>query len=395
MGMKVGIICYENPFIKPSTGGKKCIKTRIMSLISIEKIELDIYLIQMPGENQTDTKQIYELSDSIKNVFIFKGNNNLACFFSKYPICNKKRFVKKCTEELKKHFYDFFIYEGEQIAIYRLKNAVKSKRHIIYMHDIESEYRKELAKSQSSFFLKFMQYNESSRFKYIEKRINNYFDEVWFISNDELNRFKPKLSPNKGVYVPMPALDVGGFVSKETNGSILYVGDLRLKNNLLSLEWFSENVFPKIKEKLQTIVMNVVGSINDNDRQKITSRGINVLGYVDDIESMYHNSSCFACPVAFGAGVKVKTIDALSKGMVVVTTTKGVEGTELKNGVHLFVCDDAQEMANIIVDISKNAEKYEAIKKAGYDFVKRYHSIENQTKIIELTFQQLLKRSDL
>lgn len=369
-------------------------KSRVLSLIEIEGVELDIYIIQMPGDGELDATNIYNLSDSIKNVFVFKGKNSFSYVFSKYPICNKRRYTRECVDELKNHKYDYFIYEGEQIAIYRLKNVVNSKNHIIYMHDIESKYRREIAKAQTGFAMRIMQNSEARRFEYIENRIDAFFDEVWFISKEEFDGFKHKLSCGKGMYLPMPAMDIGRFVKQKTDGTILYIGDLRLKNNLLSLEWFAKEVFALIKKQLPDIVMNVVGNINDFDKQKIIKDGINILGYVDDIELMYQNSSCFVCPVIYGAGVKVKTIDALSKGIIVVTTKKGAEGTELKNGEHLFVIDNPQEMANKIVDICKNIDKYENIKKAGYDFVKKNHSIEHQAELIESTFYKLSRRSD-
>lgn len=381
--MKTGIICFENPFIKPSSGGKRSIMSRIKSLVLIEGMELDIYLIQMPNDRKTNIEQIYEISPRIKNVYIFNGKGKRSFLFSRFPICNNRRYVKECVNELNKHNYDFFIYEGEQVAIYRFKDAVKAKKHIIFMHDIESQYRKELSHAQTNPLLKMMQSLESHKFKYIEKRIDSFFNEVWFISSDELKMFSPMLTNNKGIYLPMPAIDIVPFYEKKGSKNILYVGDLHLKNNLLSLEWFIKNVFSIVHKNDRTIVLKVVGNIDESEKYRVLNEGVEILGYVDDIDILYKESACFVCPVIYGAGVKVKTIDALSKGIIVVTTKKGIEGTEIKSGVHLFACDSSNEMADLVVDITNNFEKYELVRRNGYLFVQQYHSIENQARIIE------------
>ena len=234
-----------------------------------------------------------------------------------------------------------------------------------------------------------MHNHEAKRFGYIENRINLLFDDVWFISNDELNSFKSKLSSEKGIYIPMPALDIDLFSKKAKSKSVLYVGDLSLKNNFESLVWFTNNVLPEIRQKSNDIEFTVVGKITQNDKEKITGEHISVLGYVDDINALYSNSCCFVCPIIFGAGVKVKTIDALSKGIIVVTNSKGIEGTKLEAGKHLVVCDDSKEMAEIIVDICNDNTKYESIRESGYSFVKENHSLINQANIINLAFEKL------
>ena len=114
------------------------------------------------------------------------------------------------------------------------------------------------------------------------------------------------------------------------------------------------------------------------------------MGYVDDLNQEYRDVACVVCPVLYGAGVKVKVIDAMAMGQLVITTGKGVEGTELENGKHLLVSDDSDELLKICLDVLRNSEKYVSVAEKGFDFIKEYHSIENQAQIMRATIKELL-----
>ena len=381
--ISVALICFDNPFLKPCEGGKRGMLTRIESLFTYDLYDVDVYLLNKPAEGMAEDFKGFEYK--AKNIYQYKMRSGLKTLALPYPICVNKRFVPECIAELKKHEYDVAVYEGCQVAKYRLKNAVKAKKHIIYFHDIESAYRREIAKSQTNPLIKLANLMESHRFKYIEKRVDKNFDEVWYVSKDECEAFNKNLkNPQKGTYIPYPALEISGKIADgSSKNRLLYVGDLSLKNNFLSIKWFMEDVFPRIKEANVNAEIKIVGRISEPDKVILTDLGASVCGYVDDIEGEYNDAAAVICPVLYGAGVKVKTIDSLAHGQIVVTTSKGVEGTELQNGKHLIIADSADEMAAKCADILLNRDKYTGISKQGYEYIKSNHTVENQADIIK------------
>ena len=172
--------------------------------------------------------------------------------------------------------------------------------------------------------------------------------------------------------------------------TLLYVGDLTIVHNFLSMKWFVDEVFVKLKQDVPDAKLHVIGRINDRDKESLNADGVNVLGYVDDLNQEYRDVACVVCPVLYGAGVKVKVIDAMAMGQLVITTGKGVEGTELENGKHLLVSDDSDELLKICLDVLRNSEKYVSVAEKGFDFIKEYHSIENQAQIMRATIKELL-----
>ena len=387
--IKIALICFDNPFLKPSEGGKKAMMTRIKSLLQIDGIKLDVYL-----HNKIQEGFLSEINIDSKKIGTIKQyqmNTTINSLVSRYPICVKKRYVSECVNTLSKMYYDIAIYEGEQVSAYKIENKVNAKYHILYMHDIESIYRKELALTQNKLIYKYANYLEAYRFKNIEKKIEYLFDQIWFISRDECKDFSEKIiEKNKCIYIPLPTLEIAEQVVVNNSHDILYVGDLTVRNNLLSLKWFIDNVFNKIQMSLEDISLNIVGRINDNDKKLLNNSKIHVLGYVDNIASLYNNAAYVICPILYGAGVKVKTLDALGRGQIVLTNSKGIEGTELEHGKHLVASDDIKKLIDYSIGILNNRNNYIYLAKNGLDFIKENHTISNQAKIIDRQIHKLI-----
>ena len=87
-----------------------------------------------------------------------------------------------------------------------------------------------------------------------------------------------------------------------------------------------------------------------------------------DLEPFYENAAVFVNPMLNGAGVKLKTVNAIIQGVPVVTTTVGNEGTGLLPNRDIFVADEYHELADCIKTLLNN-------KMIGEEMVKMPKSI--------------------
>jgi polysaccharide biosynthesis protein PslH len=88
-----------------------------------------------------------------------------------------------------------------------------------------------------------------------------------------------------------------------------------------------------------------------------------------EIETLYGSAAVFVNPVLRGAGLKMKTIDAIQAGVPVVTTSTGVEGTGLTHRRHLLVADTPKEFADCIKIIFDNRRMATELVAAAQEFV--------------------------
>ena len=90
--------------------------------------------------------------------------------------------------------------------------------------------------------------------------------------------------------------------------------------------------------------------------------------------------TCMCIPLNFGSGTRIKIIEALSIGAIVVSSPKGIEGIKLKNKNPPFILTKKKLIINIIKKVIKNQKTLK--KKANFDkvYYKKTYSMNNVTK---------------
>lgn len=384
MRRHVALICFDNPFLKPMEGGKRGMLSRIRALQGLD-IDLDVYLLNKRIEGIADLNSIDQGVGFYFRQYQMRPTRPMM-LLSRYPICVCKRYVDAMKCELAVHDYDVAIYEGEHVSPYRLSGCVHAKKHVLYYHDIESEYRAQLASSKKNFISKALQENESKKFAVLESSLADAFDEHLFVSCDELDSFSALWGlGDRAKYVPYAVEDIVGSVCLDAvPGRILYIGDLTLDSNYASVEWFVREVLPKITCDLYDVEFRVIGRIDEEKRAALCGLDVrvNVLGYVDDIDSEYSNAACMVSPILYGAGVKVKLIDALAHGQVVIANSKACEGTRLLDGDNLLVGDTPDEFAALCASVLNHRSEYEQTARNGLEFVAENHSIDAHRRLL-------------
>jgi hypothetical protein len=382
---KVALICFDNPYVKPMSGGKRAMLTRIESL-SLLEVDLEVFLLTNPDEGLADLEAVNLPGRCHVHQYFMQKIPSIATMH-KYPICVARRYVAEVTKELTGSTYDAVIYEGAQVGAYRFENDVKARKHILYYHDIESVYRAELAKSERSPIRRYLQKRESKLFARMEEQSPELFDSHLFVSCDECAEFgrarglgiSAKYAPYAVNYI------VDNVVTKAVPGRILYVGDMALDNNYRSVEWFIKSVLPKISVEGMDIELRLVGRISDKRKVHLESLDARVraLGYVDNLEAEYENAACMISPILYGAGVKVKLIDALAHGQIVIANTKACEGTRLMEGENLLIADDSETMAELCCSVLIHRDEYIYVAENGLKFIRQYHSKEAQAELLK------------
>jgi len=78
----------------------------------------------------------------------------------------------------------------------------------------------------------------------------------------------------------------------------------------------------------------------------------------------------------FGSGMRVKIINAMYRGLPVLTTSKGVEGINAKDMQHLLVSDNAQKMIKDAETLLSNKILWEEIRDQSRKYVKKHYTWE-------------------
>jgi glycosyltransferase involved in cell wall biosynthesis/GT2 family glycosyltransferase len=158
---------------------------------------------------------------------------------------------------------------------------------------------------------------------------------------------------------------------------IMFVGSCGHKPNLDAIIWFARDIFPKVLEKIPDVVFHVIGADPPEQVQELASDNVRIVGHVseEELDEFYRRIRMIVVPLRFGAGVKGKTVEALYKGIPLVSTTIGTEGIP---GIDFIIspADDENDFADRIVSIYEDVDKLTLLSKLYSEFAKSKFSSE-------------------
>jgi glycosyltransferase involved in cell wall biosynthesis len=131
---------------------------------------------------------------------------------------------------------------------------------------------------------------------------------------------------------------------------LLFVGSAN-PINIQGLDWFVESVFTEIRARIPGCELVIAGAASHG---RSWPDGVITLGEVESLAQVYAQAVVVINPVAFGTGLAVKTIEALSYGKPLVATAAGVRGLGLTFAGAFLVADKAGRFARLVIELLEN-----------------------------------------
>jgi glycosyltransferase involved in cell wall biosynthesis len=153
--------------------------------------------------------------------------------------------------------------------------------------------------------------------------------------------------------------------------TVAFVGS-RIQGNLVGMTEFIEGAWPLIRTRHPDARLRVFGDIVT--RLAADAPGVEKVGWVEDLGSVYADATVIVNPVRLGTGLKIKTVEALAHGRALVTTTCGADGLSEGAGSAFLVADRMEEAAAAVVRLLDDRSYREAIEAAALELAERRFS---------------------
>ncbi|KXX66450.1 glycosyltransferase family 4 protein [Marichromatium gracile] len=161
-----------------------------------------------------------------------------------------------------------------------------------------------------------------------------------------------------------------------TQPILLYVGTLTWEANVDGLLWFLETVWPEVGQRHPDARVQIAGR-NPDPRLRHAAAAdprVELLGFVADLEPLFQRSRVFIAPLRFGAGIKVKVLSGMGRGLPTVTTSVGSEGLEIEHMRHAAIADTAPETIAAIDTLLTDRARWEAMAGASRALIEESYS---------------------
>lgn len=206
------------------------------------------------------------------------------------------------------------------------------------------------------------------------------FDVLLAITNDDAEQFRQMIacdeteSPNdsgdrEGMRSPEVWLvghadsEAGKFTKSNSNQVCCTLGFVGGKGdaNLLAFQWFWTRVWLPLQEKRPAFwKLLIAGGIATRIQSEFGSElpGVTFEPHIDEMNTFFQRVDLAINPDQVRSGLKIKSVDAVSRGIPLLATSPASVGLESAIGKGVVVSDDAAEWLAILEDWGRNPESW-------------------------------------
>ncbi len=178
----------------------------------------------------------------------------------------------------------------------------------------------------------------------------------------------------------IPREEPAGFDDRH---HVLFIGAFAHSPNVDAVIYFVEEVLPLVVTRLPELKFVVVGSKPPEKIRALSSKNVQVLGYVQDIKPIFDRARVAVAPLRFGAGVKGKVNQTMAYGIPNVVSTIAAEGMHLTHEHDAMIADLPASFADAVVRLWTSKALWERISANGRENVREHFSVESASRRID------------
>ncbi len=397
--MRILFISTSIPF-PPTDGGKLVVYGLLKSLAERgHEIELIAYL------KHDDYKTSYENLKQycIPHILDYKADNSLIGafknLFSSVPYNASKYYSKlilKYTIDLINR-KSFDIIQINHLHLGWLADHIRlitKSPLVMRSQNIETIIMKRYSDNIRSPLLKYFSSLQYKKLKKYELQIYSKFDLCIMISDSDLHYLKKHLPETDAINIP-GGVDSKLFIQEITevnSHSIAHIGHTDWYPNYDSLKWFITGVLPLVLKKYPDSQLYVYGGGNTKNFpvDGKLKKNVNIIGFVDNLWNNLSKIKLAVVPLRIGGGIRIKILELLASGNLVISTSIGKEGINVQDYKHLLVADTAEEFADRIIQVFDGYDVSRIIMN-GRKFMEENYSWEVISQRFEESYRQLIE----
>jgi len=154
---------------------------------------------------------------------------------------------------------------------------------------------------------------------------------------------------------------------------LLFIGAFQHFPNVAAYRFFTERVWPLLRDKFPAMTLDVVCGRNHltnwrafaNSPEPPADPRIRLLGYIADVRPLYELANLVIVPTTVSAGTNVKVLEAMAMRRAVVSTESGCAGLGLLHDYSAWIADEPSAFAAGIATLIADPERRQQIADAA------------------------------
>jgi glycosyltransferase involved in cell wall biosynthesis len=156
--------------------------------------------------------------------------------------------------------------------------------------------------------------------------------------------------------------------------TVLYAGKLSYHANEAAARRLALDVMPRVWQRRPDARLVLAGKDPSPTLRSVASPGrIEVTGFVPDMAAVMAQATVLAAPLVYAAGIQNKVLEAMARGVPVVTSPPACAALDAEVGRDILAADDDGAFAEAVVRLLGDRPHRNAIGAAGRRYVEAHH----------------------
>lgn len=173
---------------------------------------------------------------------------------------------------------------------------------------------------------------------------------------------------------------------------LTFVGSENHSPNQDAVDWFCRKVAPRLRRSGLDFRFQLVGRWRSpyiTEQLHALCPEMELTGYVERLDDCLRGSIALV-PIRIGSGMRMKILDAVASGAPVVTTSKGVEGIDLRDGSDCLIADEADRFADAILRLAGDTQLQERLSRQAAERLESLYDPQEMLERREEIYNQIL-----
>ncbi len=264
--------------------------------------------------------------------------------------------------------FDVVVFDFVHAAVLRPKNIDGAT--VCFTHNVEAEIFERHAKTAASALLRWLWDSQAHKMRRFERDALARFTRVVAVSERDAKKFAADGLATARAIPTGVDLDFFSWQAPPDGAPVVvFTGSMDWEANVDGIRFYIDEVWPQVRAKVPNALLRVVGK---NPPQALVQRnvpGVTFTGFVDDVRDHARDAQAFVIPLRVGGGTRIKAFEAMAMGLPVVSTAIGIEGLDVKDGVHYLRADGAEALADATLKLIADAALRLKLSRAARELV--------------------------
>jgi polysaccharide biosynthesis protein PslH len=259
-------------------------------------------------------------------------------------------FRMELTRILKTDSFDAIIVESLFMAPYVKEiRAFSAAPVFLRAHNVEYQIWDRLAGSTKNIFKKYYLKLLTNRLKQFEQSMLPHWDGIIALTREDEELFN-NLGNSKPVFLAPIGVDVASYQSESNSAmELFHLGSMDWMPNLEGVNWFLQNVVPKVVAQLPQIKIHLAGKGMPSKYFSMKNPNLIVQGKIDHAKQFMSDKQIMIVPLLSGGGMRVKIIEGMAMERTIISTSIGAEGIAYTDRLNMIIANTPGEFAEAII----------------------------------------------